>query len=152
MNKRSALCIFAILLCGAFQSPAIAADTVKPTVSITSPKANARVTSADLVVTGTARDNSALAGVKVSLNGGEWIEPGTANGWTNWSVALALAPGANKVRAYATDQAGNRSTTNELAVTFVVNSTLSLQIDGPGKVTAVPGGLRAAALNLIFLG
>ncbi len=105
-------------------------DVVRPTVVIASPTPSQVVTNGIWNVRGTATDNQFLAAVRVRLNDGEWT---TAGGLTNWSIALPLRPGANQLHAYATDEAGNRSTTNTLTFTYLVKSTLAMPAAAGGS-------------------
>ena len=74
-------------------------DTLRPTVAISSPPANARLTTNTLTLSGTARDNG-----DVTVWYREETNTGTndyqmASGTTNWSVVLSdLAPGAGHSR------------------------------------------------------
>jgi hypothetical protein len=90
------------------------ADTTKPTLKVLSPKTKAKLTGVLVTVTGTAADNGPLSAVNCQLNGGAWI---TANGTTSWQTGLHLVSGANTIKVYAVDAAGNMSTTNTLIVT-----------------------------------
>jgi hypothetical protein len=84
-------------------------DITKPVVGITAPTANQRLGRAVLHVTGTAGDNVGVTGVFYLLNGGAWSAAGTTNGYTNWTATVALPAGANVIKAYAEDAAGNDS-------------------------------------------
>ena len=48
-------------------------------------------------------------------------------------------PGPNVVRAYAEDEAGNRSVTNSVSMTYVVSWPLGVEITGQGTVTPKDG-------------
>jgi hypothetical protein len=141
-------CVF-LLLCAFGIGLASAADAIKPTILITSPKAAARLTSDVVTIAGTARDNVRLSGVQVNVNGGPWTNASSANVFTNWTVALPLTPGANILRAFAIDTTGNHSLTGSVTITYAVNASLPVQINGPGKVIAAPGGTLSKISNVV---
>jgi formylglycine-generating enzyme required for sulfatase activity len=88
-------------------------DVTPPVVAITAPTAKVPVSNSVYVVTGTAKDNVAVAAVSYQLNGGGWQPASTGNGWTNWfTPSLALVSGTNTVQASAVDTSGNVSVTN----------------------------------------
>ncbi|MFQ6013364.1 MAG: ABC transporter substrate-binding protein [Thermoplasmata archaeon] len=90
-------------------------DTTNPTIAVVSPSDNATLTSASVMVTGTAADDVAVDKVEVSADGTNWV---LATGTTSWSAALTLAEGGNTIFARATDTSGNAATTS-IAVTVV---------------------------------
>jgi len=94
-------------------------DTTPPAISISSPKSGQNLGSAVFAVTGTAKDNVAVASVYYRLNGGSWITAASANAWTNWTASVTLSPGANTLSAYAVDSSGNTSPTNTVKFNFV---------------------------------
>jgi Subtilase family/Divergent InlB B-repeat domain len=93
-------------------------DVARPTLSITNIIAGMNVSNAAFTVKGKASDNFMVAGVYYSLNNTGWSNAMTGNNWTNWSAALMLSPGTNKVAAYAVDATGNYSITNTLNLRF----------------------------------
>ena len=115
-------------------------DTTKPTLSIVSPKANAKLTNVVLAVTGTAKDNAELAGVFYSLNNGAWAKVATANGWSNWTATVTLTQKTNTIAAYAQDAAGNVSTTNTVKFTLTVTPPSSPPQIGSGTAGLQAGG------------
>jgi hypothetical protein len=112
----------------------IISDTVRPTLALTSPTANQRWSNAVFTVRGTARDNRAVAAVWCQTNG-VWGSVSTANGWTNWNVAVSLVPGTNTVRAYSQDAAGNLSPTQSVSFIYVLSDHLVVQTNGRGTVS-----------------
>ncbi len=102
------------------------ADTLSPTVAITSPATGGRFTNSQITVTGTASDNWGVGAVYCQLNGGAWLPANpTTSGYTNWSLSLNLAAGTNVIKAYAVDLGvqtygvGRYSTTNSVTVLFL---------------------------------
>jgi uncharacterized delta-60 repeat protein len=106
---------------------AVKPDTNSPTLKINSPTNNARVTTRSLTVRGTAIDDVAVAQVWCQLNGNAWQ---IAEGTSQWSHSFQLESGANIVRAYAVDTAGNRSNTNSLQVMFISDELSTSSFDG----------------------
>ncbi len=89
-------------------------DIAPPTVVIKSPKANAKETNTTVTVTGTALDNLGVTAVGVQINTDDWV---LADGTNNWSATLPVVRGANTIRVYAMDAAGNISKTNLIKIT-----------------------------------
>jgi hypothetical protein len=112
----------------------IISDTVRPSVRITAPTLNQRWSNAVFSVKGTAGDNLGVAGVWCLTNG-VWGLASTSNGWTNWTVDVALVPGNNTVKAYAVDIAGNTSPTNSVTFVYVATDHLQLSTVGNGTVS-----------------
>lgn len=112
-----------------------APDTTRPTVTITTPVANAHLSNQMATVTGKASDNVSVASAWVSSDGVNWL---TATGTTNWTAAVPLNPGANTILAYAVDTSGNVSLTNKVNVTYIVSAVLTVQTNQPGWGTVSP--------------
>lgn len=94
------------------------ADVTRPTLSVTSPKAGAKITSTPITAAGTAKDNVGVAAVWYQMNGGGWHEAATTNNFSNWTATnLTVISGANVFMAYAQDAAGNKSATNSVKFT-----------------------------------
>ncbi|MGA2751056.1 MAG: Ig-like domain-containing protein, partial [Verrucomicrobiota bacterium] len=129
-------------------------DTISPTLTITYPAANQRVSNAVATVTGKAGDNVGVAGVWYQLNGEGWNPAATTNHYTNWtSPVLALAQGTNIVSAFAADAAGNVSLTNTVKfvctgavvssvfpiVTNGTDTSASVAFDGTNYLVGIQG-------------
>jgi hypothetical protein len=109
------------------------ADTVPPTVTIsTAPPNGAKLTAPSILIGGTASDNVAVQAVEVSVNNGQ---PQLATGTANWTAQLALAAGPNLIRVHSVDTSGNVSTNATLNVTCAATSTLTVQTSGLGTVS-----------------
>jgi hypothetical protein len=116
-------------------APSVPPETVKPTLTITSPKSGSHLSNGTMTAAGTAKDNVAVASVYYQLNGGDWTLAGTTSAWRNWSVTnLNLFPGTNVFSAYAVDNSTNYSTTNTVKFEYVVPEPLTIQIVGQGTV------------------
>ena len=110
-------------------------DAQRPTLSITTPVANQRLSNALFTVTGKAGDNTQVTGVVYRANSDAWTLASSTNGWTNWSADVTLIPGTNVVRACALDIAGNLSLTGSVACFYVLRTPLSVQVNGKGTIT-----------------
>lgn len=109
------------------------ADTVPPTITITTAPANgAKLTTPSVFIGGTASDNVAVQAVEVSVNNGQ---PQLASGTTSWTAQLALAAGPNLIRVYSVDTSGNVSTNATLSLSYVATSTLTVQTSGLGTIS-----------------
>jgi uncharacterized repeat protein (TIGR02543 family) len=110
-------------------------DVEKPTLSITAPLSRQRWSNSVFNVTGKAKDNVGVAAVWYQLNTEAWANNvNTTNGWTNWNVSVTLPPGANTIKAYAVDAAGNISITNSVSFTYVLSATLAVETTGHGTL------------------
>ena len=116
-------------------------DITRPTLTISSPVANAHLSNQVATVTGTAHDNVAVSSVYVSTDNLTWT---VANGSTNWSASVNLSPGTNTIWAYAVDTSGNVSITNKVNVTYVVSAVLTVQINQAGWGTVTPNDNNAS--------
>ena len=96
----------------------------RPVNVILFPKVNTQSTNSDIIVTGKAHDNAGVSSVWVQINTNDWAEAGTINSFTNWSATnLTVISGANLVRAFAVDAAGNVSLTNSIKFIGVLAPT-----------------------------
>lgn len=131
-----------------FSGTYTALDTTLPTLKIITPTSKTSVNSNLFTATGTASDNVGVALVYYQLNGGAWTAASSGNSWTNWSAPnLNLVPGANVIRFYAKDLAGNVSVTNSVTFTFVVSAPLAVNINPPTGGTLKPN-LNGALLEI----
>ena len=132
--------------------PTPSTDTQAPTVTINSPAANATLANGtNLTVSGTATDNGGgqVAGVEVSIDGGNTWHPAT--GTTSWSYTGNL-PGFGSsaaIRVRAADDSANMST--PVTRTVTVNCPCSLfgntapSTPDSGDVSGVELGVRFTA-------
>ena len=107
-------------------------DTNPPSVSISSPAANAILTNSTVIVQGAAKDKFAVAVVEYRLEnaaGTNAYQPAT--GTDNWSATVTnLLPGVNTVRVFAIDTSGNLSPPVARSFTYVVGPTLGWTLLG----------------------
>ncbi len=113
------------------------ADTQPPTVSISYPAPNAKLTNSTVVVQGTASDNIAVAAVEYRLeNAAGTNDYQTATGTNRWSATIPnLAPGLNTVRVFAIDTSSNLSGTVARTFTYAVVEPLVVTVQGSGTLT-----------------
>ena len=107
-------------------------DITRPIVTIVMPTLNQKWSNANIVVTGKASDNVAVADVQLSQDGVNWTDLGNA---TNWSSVISLTPGPNMVFAYAIDTSGNYSLTNKVSFTYIVSAVLTVNTNGRGTIS-----------------
>jgi hypothetical protein len=109
-------------------------DSQRPTVSITSPLAGAKLTNSTVVVRGTASDNIHVALVQYRLENAVGTNAyETAAGTNNWSAIVTnLVPGLNTVRVRAYDTSTNVSAAVARTFTYAIVSPLTLATNGNG--------------------
>jgi len=112
-------------------------DTNRPTVAITSPAANAKITNPSITVQGTANDNLAVAQVQYRLeNAAGTNDYQIADGTNHWSgVVSNFVAGPNTIRVRAIDISSNISATVTRTFTYVLSSPLDLSTTGEGRVS-----------------
>jgi hypothetical protein len=139
-------------------------DITRPTVTFTSPAANARLTTPIVTVTGTAFDKIGLDRVEYQLGSSPFVvatgtttweaeispTPGphwfrsspfvAATGTTTWEAEISPTPGTNVVRVRSVDTAGNLSLTNQRSFVYVVTAPLVLSTTGNGAVAGAVDG------------
>lgn len=105
-------------------------DLTPPTVSISSPAANARLLTS--VITGKASDDVAVSEVLYRLGEDEFAP---ASGTTSWAVDLStnlsLQPGTNVVEVKSVDQGGNESPVLRRTFFFVVTAPITIEVNNP---------------------
>jgi plastocyanin len=109
----------------------------RPTLAVTTPAANARLTDALALFSGTAADSVRVSAVEYSVNGGPF-QP--ASGTTSWNRSAALPPGTNQLRFRSLDAFGHSSLTNARSVFQVSPSTLTLEVFGQGTISGATNG------------
>jgi hypothetical protein len=110
-------------------TPSSPPESVRPSLTISSPKSGQRWSNSVFTVTGTAKDNVAVSKVWVKLNSGEWTQ---AVGTTTWTASVGLIPGLNTLNAYAVDTHGNVSATASVSFTYLLSGLLTVEINGTG--------------------
>ena len=131
---------------------AFSLDTKNPTVAITSPANNAKVTNSTVVFRGTASDNVGVASVQFRVENADGTNDyQTADGTNSWTATVTnLIPGPNTIRVFSSDTSGNQSTTVARTVTFIVVSPLTITVSPNGSGTVSPNlnGLQNVGANL----
>jgi hypothetical protein len=126
-------------------------DTKAPTVTISSPANNAKLTNSTVTVKGTASDNVGLASVQFRLENAQGTNDyQTADGTNSWTATVMnLIPGPNTIRVFSVDTSGNQSATVTRTVTFIVVSPLTINISGSGTVSPnLNGQLEDVGANI----
>jgi hypothetical protein len=97
------------------------ADTIPPTLAISSPTNGQTFTSSTIAVSGTANDAGcpctgvALVQAQMNGTGGTWQ---TASGTNNWSASASLNSGANTIYVRSRDAAGNYSSVTSVKLAY----------------------------------
>lgn len=100
-------------------APPPPADTTPPAVAFSAPGAGATV-AGTTAVSGTASDDTAVAGVATSVDGGPWTAASGSTAWSwSWNTTT-LANGTHTVAVRATDSAGNATVASR---SFTVSNT-----------------------------
>jgi uncharacterized delta-60 repeat protein len=113
-------------------------DAQPPTVSITTPAANASMPEGAVNVTGTAADTNRVDRVQVSVNGGGFtdaVTTVTATGLTATFTAplTQLMAGSNIVTSRSLDSRGNVSAVQSRTFTYAVMRGLTVTVSPPGS-------------------
>jgi uncharacterized repeat protein (TIGR02543 family) len=107
-------------------------DTGAPMIAITAPAANARFTNSAMTLEGNASDSGGVDRVEYQLGTGPFQ---VANGTTNWSASIVLAPGTNTVRVKAIDSGGIESVVAARNFVYAPSSRVTITVNGSGSVT-----------------
>lgn len=115
-------------------------DAAAPTLTLTAPLANAKVTDPSVTIVGTAKDDKGLLAVQVQHNGGAWVDA-TLSGTpmlSNFSLPIIATPGLNTLVVRSLDEKGKISALTKRSFTYKVTSTFTVNINpaGAGTVTA----------------
>lgn len=98
-------------------------DQEKPKLTITPVPGSKELTNGSFYVSGTAKDNDAVAYVLYRLNGEDWQEATSLNNWANWYATVNLDAGTNTLEAVAVDASDLASKTNKLKLIYSVAPT-----------------------------
>jgi hypothetical protein len=117
------------------------ADVKTPKVTIKAPAKKSALTNDELQIVGMVKDNSTVAVVYYRLNGSDWANASTSNGWSNWWANVSLLPNTNVFQAYAVDTAGNVSPVASLKLNYraapdsLSGQTLTVSTEGDPAFT-----------------
>lgn len=122
-------------------------NTGAPSVVFVQPAAGSTL-SGTVTASGSASDNSGLASVQVSVDGGTWT---TAAGTSSWSASVntaAYSNGAHTLYAKATDTSG-LTTTSALSVSFANGDTTApaVAFSAPAAGSTVSGGVNVTGTS-----
>lgn len=124
----------------------VPADTSAPVVSISSPSGGATV-SGSVVISATASDDVAVAGVRFRVDGADLSPEDTSNPWSiSWNTT-GVADGAHTLTAVARDAAGNATTSSSVSVAVQNADTTppSVSIAAPSGGATVTGTVSITA-------
>ncbi len=150
VSYRGAFCVrYADLLTvDVFRLTNGAPDTASPSMTLVTPKVNEIVSTTDVMVSGTSKDNGAVAAVDVILNHERLT---VAAGAPNWSVAVTnVQPGTNTLTVVALDARGNQSKPAFRNFFKQVQTNLTVTISGVGTLTGPASG-QIVDLNRNYL-
>ncbi len=108
-----------------------------PSVTLGVPSANARLTNATSVISGTASDSRGISRVEYAVNDSSFRP---ALGTEQWLAPIEFDPGTNFVRVRVLDLYGNSSPTNTRTFFQVVPSPISLNVSGSGSLLRLTNG------------
>jgi len=118
-------------------------ELILPTITITNgPRSFSTVTISPITLQGTASDNIGLDHVEFQVSSGPFLSVTglvvKADGATDWSAEIPLAPGNNAVRIRSVDLANNKSSDVLLLLTYSATSPLELHKIGDGNIRSGP--------------
>jgi F5/8 type C domain-containing protein/Big-like domain-containing protein len=124
----------------------IMADTLVPSISITSPADGSILMQKDGKVTifGTAADETGLDKVEVRIDDGAYSTaiPKAAGDWSTWSITMDLGTsGLHKIVSRATDTSGNQGWRSIYVNMFIDTGNPSVAIVSPAASTIVVEGI-----------
>ena len=131
-------------------------DASVPTLTLTTPKANAIFTAAQgpqIAVTGSAKDDKGIQAVQVQINGGAFVDaallPAVPGINPTFSLGVTAVPGVNNLVVRSVDEKGKVSALTKRSFTYRVTSVLTLNIpatfDAETNTTLVRGAVALPA-------
>jgi hypothetical protein len=129
------------------------ADTTPPTVALTTPANNAKVSGSAVILTATAGDNVGVVGVQFKVNGLNLGTEITAPPYRISWYTLSTPNGTHRLTAVARDAAGNTTTSAPVTVTLAnttsaatpASSTPAPDTTKPTVSITAPGATTGAA-------
>jgi hypothetical protein len=131
---------------GTFSGNRRTSPSTSPRVTVTSPKANSRLTDSWVIVEATATSSLGIQYAEMAVSNAwssdlfwQLMSPSDSGGWVNGAT---LEPGLNLIMVRATDWSGAMSSVVAVKVTYVVSYPVWLTVDPPegGTVTGVTNG------------
>jgi uncharacterized repeat protein (TIGR03803 family) len=86
----------------------------RPILAITQHLRDLSSDSATISGSARAKFGSTITGVRYQLNGSDWTDANTSDGFAHWTVQVQLSAGKNVFKVYTVDSAGDCSRTNSL--------------------------------------
>ncbi len=116
-------------------------ETNAPTFTLNEPAEDVFTTNATVRFSGTAGDDTELARITFENETFKRDDIGLSlPGSGSWSIDLPLTPGTNHVAVRSVDVFGNESVREQRTIFYSVKRPVSLNVEGPGKVTGVVDG------------
>lgn len=114
-------------------------DVEGPTLKVKEPTPGvyARSLVEQITFSGTASDDTGVAGICYQRGNDPWVDLGGA---INWSFSASLVPGTNRFQIKSGDIVGNYSVTQQVVVFYSVTQSLSLTVVGAGQVAGAVDG------------
>ena len=153
---------YKLTVAGDVQLTAHFADSVAPSIMVTTPTGTTRTTNATIMIAGKASDNVSVAGVSYILNNGAPISAQLSNNGSNWSAVVNLATGANIIQVYAVDTSNLQSKVKIITVIrepgtaiFVIDATdtiahpqAQITFDGSNYLVAFQTGVTNDSVDV----
>lgn len=124
-------------------------DTARPKISFVFPQEGANVPAGRLQVSGTAKDDTSVARVRVSADGTTWSD---AEGTNPWRADVVLAQGTRTIYAVAMDLANNTASAN---LTVIVGpggdqpGPAGTPLEVPGPLIIIASAVASFALTAV---
>ncbi len=116
------------------------ADSVAPTVSITTPTAGATVSGSSVTVSASASDNVGVIGVQFKLDGANLSTEDTSSPYSIVWNTTSATEGSHSLTAVARDAASNQTTSSAISVTVANTFQRTIQIDPEARQSKVLSG------------
>jgi hypothetical protein len=111
------------------KSTTIKVDTKAPVIRVTRPTESSTVNQPDLVVEGDVDEQNNYI---VTVN----EKPATVTD-KRFTITISLNPGENWIDIVATDEAGNRSITPRIRITYVLPSDIKINVTSPKSLSSI---------------
>ncbi len=89
-------------------------SAMQPTIVIDKPSQSTGGNATQFQITGKTKCDPPVTNVFYSINGGDWIQATTTNGWLNWAGVATVQKGKNTIQACAVSAFGDISKTNTM--------------------------------------
>jgi hypothetical protein len=126
------------------------ADTIVPTLAITSPANGSTHPAGTVTISGTASDNVGVRDVRVRVDSGAYQTATTTDNWANWTINLPItATGAHRITANARDVANNFVTRG---IDITIGSTADTTVPSVAITAPANGSSHPANTDILVQG